>query len=198
MVRVVRMTTLLALALLACSCATDTVAVRADPAGADSAAILQDLSGQSHRPMLVGDKGAAVLFFVLSDCPICNEYAPEINRIVSDYQKRAVAAYVVHVDRDVSIEELRKHANEYGYTCPVLVDSDRSLAKRVGVGVAPEAAVIGPGGKVQYVGRIDDRYASLGKQRIAATTHEVRDAIDAVLSGKSVEVKRVKAIGCAL
>ena len=109
-----------------------------------------------------------------------------------------MAAYVVAVDRDVSIKELKKHAKEYGYTCPVLVDGDRALARNVGASVAPEAAVIGPGGKVEYVGRIDDRYASLGKQRIAATTHEVREAIEAVLSGKSVDVKRVKAIGCAL
>src|SRR5438309_2091785 len=109
MVRMLRMMTLFGLLVFACSCAMETHG----PLGSSDAITLKDLGGAEHRPMQVGQKGPAVLFFVLHDCPICNEYAPEINRIVADYRNKGVSAYLVHVDKDVSIDELKKHAKEY-------------------------------------------------------------------------------------
>src|ERR1051325_1446751 len=110
MVRMARMISLFGLLVLVCSCAVGTQGPQSGPDGPGAA--LHDLMGAEHRPMQVQDRGAAGLFFVLYDCPICNEYAPEINRIVADYRDRGLTAYVVAVDPDVSIEELKNHAKE--------------------------------------------------------------------------------------
>ena len=65
-----------------------------------------------------------------------------------------------------------------------------------GATVTPTAVVLDREGAVRYRGRIDDFYAALGKPRRQATTHELRDALDAVLAGKPVAVPEAKALGC--
>ena len=47
-----------------------------------------------------------------------------------------------------------------------------------------------------YRGRIDDTYFGYGKRRFAATHHDLRDALEAVLSGKPVHERTTEAIGC--
>ena len=49
--------------------------------------------------------------------------------------------------------------------------------------MSPEAAVFAADGSIKYRGRINDLYVDLGKKRNAATTHDLRDALDAVLAG---------------
>ena len=49
-----------------------------------------------------------------------------------------------------------------------------------------------------YRGRIDDRFPQLGRQRAAATQHDLRDAIEAGLKGKEVVPSRTKAVGCSI
>jgi hypothetical protein len=51
-------------------------------------------------------------------------------------------------------------------------------------------------GKVVYRGRIDDRYVDLGLERPAATTHDLGDALEAVMTGKPVAHPTTQAVGC--
>ena len=157
-----------------------------------------DLNGKPHTPLSQPDKKATVLFFLLPDCPVSNAYAPEIKRICKEYEAKKIAAYVVHADPDVSAEMAKKHAKEYGFTCPVLRDPTHVLVKASGVKMAPEAAVLGPDGEVHYRGRINDLYVSYGKRRPAPTQHDLRDALDAILQGKAVAAPTTKVIGCYL
>jgi len=157
-----------------------------------------DLNGQAHAPLKQPEKKATVLFFLLPDCPVSNAYMPEIKRICKDYEAKKVASFVVHADPDVTTEHARKHAKEYGYTCPVLRDPSHVLVKATGVKMAPEVAVLGSDGKVLYRGRIDDLYVDYGKRRPAPTQRDLRDALDAILQGKAVPVSKEKVIGCYL
>jgi hypothetical protein len=139
-----------------------------------------------------------VFVFILPDCPISSAYAPEIQRIERDYASRGVKTYLVHVDAHATGEELRKHAEEFGYRMPILVDRKRELARRFGVSVAPEAVLIDGHGRVAYQGRIDDLYTEWGKRRNEPTRRDLREAIEAVLSGKTVEIVRTQAVGCSI
>jgi hypothetical protein len=157
-----------------------------------------DTAGRVQMPLSQPDRKATVLFFVLPDCPISNAYAPEIRRICDDFEKKKVAAFLVHADPDVTIEQARAHAKEYGYTCPVIRDPAHVLVKKTGVTIAPEVAVVTPDGKVAYRGRIDDWYVALGKRRGAPTRHDLRDAVDAILQNNPVPTPTTPAIGCPL
>lgn len=155
-----------------------------------------DLAGHRQTPLDAPDRKATVLFFVLPDCPISNAYAPEMKRIAEEYAKKDVAAFLVYVDPDLTEADARKHASDYGYVCPVIRDSSLQLVKATGVTIAPEVCVMGPEGKSLYRGRIDNLYAGLGKRRPKATQHDLRDALDAILSRKPVPQETTTAIGC--
>ena len=49
---------------------------------------------------------------------------------------------------------------------------------------------------IAYRGRIDNFYADYGKPRRMVTEHDLRDALDAVLTGKAVEKPSTKPVGC--
>ena len=118
---------------------------------------LNDVEGAAHRPLADAGQAATVLFFVLHDCPISNGYAPEISRIAQEYAGRGVRSFVVYGEGDLAPAEARKHARDYGWRCPALLDPPHALARVAGATVAPEAAVFSAKGEVLYRGRIDDR-----------------------------------------
>lgn len=146
-----------------------------------------------------------VLFFITADCPIANGFAPEINRIVGEYWKRGVVFERVYTDYTLTDAAVRKHSQEYGYASEDLhppssarIDKDHSTARAYGVTITPTAVVVGSDGEWKYRGRIDDRYLAPGQYRLIPTTHELRDALDAVLAGRPVAVSETKAAGCPL
>lgn len=158
-----------------------------------------DSRGLTHRPTQVDFAKAHVLFFVLADCPLSKSYSEEINAIArahTGHDATDVKCFLVHEDADITPEAARKHAADFGITMPVLLDREQRLARSVGATVAPSAAIVLPGGKVAYCGRIDDLYADYGKRRVKAAHHDLRDALAAVLTGKPVAEPRTKAVGC--
>jgi peroxiredoxin len=157
-----------------------------------------DIQGSKHTPLNVKGAKAVVLFFAVTDCPIANYYTSEINAIVKDHASKGVRFFIVHVDPDLTVEAARKHAKEYGLTCPILIDVKHELVKAAGATVTPEAAVLTPDGKLAYRGRIDDIYVELGKRRVEAKQRDLRDALRAVLAGQPVKEARTKAIGCPI
>jgi len=174
---------------------------------------LHDVDGTACKPLQAArDRGAkAVVFlFVAIDCPISNGYAPEINRICQAYGKAdssrkdggkkdgAFDFYFVHCDPDLAPADAKKHAADYGYDCPVLMDPKKELAGCLGATVTPEAFVVSTDGSVLYHGRIDDRYVAYGKSRIEPTVRDLRTALDEIEAGKAVVTPETKAIGCPI
>ena len=64
--------------------------------------------------------------------------------------------------------------------------------------MTPEAAVFDGVGRLAYHGRIDDRYVDFGVDRPAPTTHDLADAVTAVLAGAPVSRAAVPAVGCTI
>ena len=98
--------------------------------------------------------------------------------------------------RSESAEAIHNHIHEYEYTCPALRDSKHALAMATEASVTPEAVVFDKDWKVVYRGRINNQFEDFGKSREKPTTHDLRDAIDATLAGRTVAEPVTKAIGC--
>ena len=114
---------------------------------------------------------------------------------------------LVYSDPDETPAQIEKHISEFGYESGVLLDPTYSLVKLTGVEVTPEAAVFAPDGptdaqsgssahRMVYRGRIDNRFVDFGKARPSATTHELRDALEAILEGRPIASPRTRAVGC--
>ena len=172
------------------------------PAQRSSSTEISDIDGHPLNPFAPAG-AASVAFFVATDCPISNSYAPEIQRICKDYAARDVGCSLIYEDVDLapaasSLDaSVRRHLQEYRYSgIPAAIDRSRVIAKRAKASVTPQAVVIDKSAKVRYRGRIDNFYAALGKTRREVTEHDLRDALDAVLSGKSVQKAETEALGC--
>jgi peroxiredoxin len=159
---------------------------------------LKDTQGGLHTAAEWSGQKAVVLFFVTTDCPVANSYVPEMNRIRDGYAPRGVSVYAVQAETTVPEAEVARYAREFHYGFPLLLDPRQVLVQWTGATTTPQAAVLGPDGKVLYLGRIDNRVEDFGKQRFEATVPDLRNALDAVLAGKPVEHPVTKSIGCAI
>jgi len=165
-------------------------------ADTDASIAIPDLTGNATYPMVSRGEPAKLFIFVTTDCPIVNSYAPEIERICRTYRARQVHCYLVYVDNTQTASQDRDHRKAYGLTCDALRDEKHRLVKRLKATITPEATVVLPDGTTAYHGRIDNRYIGFGKSRYSATTHELRDALDAVLKHKKPIVSQATSIGC--
>jgi thiol-disulfide isomerase/thioredoxin len=157
---------------------------------------IRDIDGALRDLFRPQDK-ANVFVFVSSDCPISNGYAPEIQRICADAVAKGARCTLVYEDVSIAPAAVRAHRTEYGYRdMPAVIDDDRTIAKRAGATITPQAVIVKATGAIAYRGRIDNQYAALGKPRRVVTSHDLRDAIDAVVTGKAVPHAETEAIGC--
>ena len=161
-----------------------------------SAVEMRDLFGNEQRPLEKSAARAAVIIFILHDCPIANAFAPEINRLAAEFQPRGVRFFVVHTDPDLAVTAAQQHAQDFGYRCPVLLDPEHRLVTRLKATVTPEAFVVTPAGTTAYRGRIDDRFVELGKRRPEPTRRDLRLALESILAGQPVTEPVTKAVGC--
>lgn len=154
-----------------------------------------DLAGKSVDPLQAAAGKPLVLIFVRSDCPIANRYAPTLQHYQSQYANK-VQFWLVYPDKDETAATIRKHLQEYGYTMPALRDPDHALVKESQAQITPEVGVFDQHGELVYHGRIDNWYAEFGRARPAPTTHELNDALQAVLNHQKPAVASAQGIGC--
>ncbi|MBL8826624.1 MAG: redoxin domain-containing protein [Planctomycetaceae bacterium] len=159
---------------------------------------MTDIAGRSHEQSAWRDTKGVVIVFLGIQCPISNGYAQELARLAEYSAARGVGFLGIHGDPDVTTEQATTHARDFGLKFPIILDPEQVTARQVGARTMPEAVVLRPSGEVIYRGRIDDRYASIGRQRVAATRHDLQLAIDAVVANKLPEIAETKAIGCQL
>ena len=133
--------------------------------------------------------------FVLKDCPIANQYTPEIKRLAGKYKN--VQFRMVFEDEDIQPKEVFDHLNEYGLKLPGVLDDHHRQAKQYGATISP-TAVVTVNSRIVYKGRIDDTYVSIGKRKSQAASHDLSAALDAVLAGKPVKTVTTQAVGCRL
>jgi hypothetical protein len=156
-----------------------------------------DLNGRRVAP-LESRARAVVLVFTAVDCPISDRYAPEVRRLAARLVADGVDVWIVYANAGESAVAARAHAGAFAYGVPVVLDGAGELAARAEVAVTPEAAVFDAERRLVYRGRIDDRYVDFGVDRPAPTTHDLDDAVTAVLAGRPVARPAVPAVGCAI
>ena len=161
--------------------------------------------GVNGEPLaLFAPKGkASAMFFIATDCPISNWYAPTIQQVCRDYASRGVDCTLMYEDVDlgktpaVLDAAVRTHLREYRYEAmAAAIDRTRVVAKRAKATTTPQVVLVDRVGAIRYRGRIDNAYADLGKLRQHVTSHDLRVSLDAVLAGRPVPAPETEALGC--
>lgn len=167
------------------------------PTGAEHAPALVDIDGLEHGTLASPARGRwTSLFFVRTDCPIANQYAPEIKRICADYATTGVECLLVYVDGHLTADDVRRHVADFDLDLPAILDRDHALVARAGATITPEVAIFAPGAELTYRGRIDNGYAELGRPRRQVTERDLKDALDDLVAGRAVRRPETQATGC--
>lgn len=176
--------------------ATALLTAQADfPMGALNIGTVKTVDGKQMK-ITPPDKKGTVLFFITVDCPIANRYAPEIARIAAAYGPKGFVFARVYAEDTLSPTQIAKHGKDFGLTSlAAILDSRHYLVNKIHPKVTPEAAVIGPDGKLLYRGRIDDSYLDHGRFG-NPSRRDLREALNDILAGKPVRLKYVPAVGC--
>lgn len=189
------------LVLLAGAVLASPLVVNADEStSADSAMLIGtrviDLDGRIHQLGMTEELKPVVLVLLDTGCPIANRYAPELN----EYQKRCrdsgVEFYGLLSDPLLTREDAVRFRDEYKLTYPVIWDSAGDLALRLKPTHFPECFVVSEDDRIVYRGRIDNRFAAIGRLRGKITEFELRDAIDAVSTGSTPSIAYQAPVGC--
>ena len=153
---------------------------------------LQDVEGK--KVSFDDLKGSVtVVTFISTICPISNAYDDRMNAIYKDYSAKGVKFIFVNANSNESPKEVQSHAKDVGFMFPVYKDVGNAAADQFGASVTPESFVIDNSGIVRYHGQIDD-----SRNAARVKVQGLRQALDAVLAGRAVDIKETKAFGCTI
>ncbi len=154
---------------------------------------LKDVEGKEYSLDDFLSSKYTVVMFIATQCPISNDYNERMAALYNDYFPKQVAFVGINSNKQEDVEEIKEHAAKNGFKFPVLKDWNNVVADAYGAQVTPEVFVLDGKATVLYHGRIDD---SRNPSKI--TTHDLREALDALLAGKAVARTETKAFGCTI
>ncbi len=149
---------------------------------------LQDFSG----------KQALLVMFICNHCPFVKHIAAGLAQLGKDYLPKGAAIVAIQPNDvagypDDSPEKMKAEAQTRGYTFPYLYDDTQAVAKAYRAACTPDFFLFDKSRKLVYRGQLD---ASRPDNGLPVTGHDLRAALDAVLSGKPVNPEQRPSIGC--
>ncbi len=169
---------------------------------------LPGVDGRQYALKDFASSKVLVVIFTCDHCPTAQYYEERIKQLVADCKSKGVAVVAISPNDPKSVrldelgwsdlgdtfEEMKLRAKDRQYNFPYLYDGDTEAVSRAyGPVATPHAFLFDASRKLRYAGRIDD---SERPQHVKE--HTLRDAIDAVLSGKEPAVTKTKVVGCSV
>lgn len=148
-----------------------------------------------------------VVLFNCNHCPTAQAYEERVKALYRDYKTKGVTLVVIspndaqavrldelgYTDLGDSLADMKLRAKHAGFDFPYLYDGEQQTVSRAyGAKATPHVFVFDQQRKLRYNGRIDDSDIK------EVTSHDTRNAIDALLAGREVTVKETRVFGCSV
>ena len=163
------------------------------------------LTGVDNKEVSLSDykdaKGFLVIF-TCNTCPYAVAYEDRIIALNEKYESKGVPVIAINPNNPKkqpgdSFDLMKVRAKEKGFTFPYLLDDGQKIYPQYGATRTPHVFLLektAKGNKVRYIGAIDDNYQDAS----SVEAKYVERAVDAMLSGKEIEIISTKAIGCSI
>lgn len=138
------------------------------------------------------EKGKVVLF-LSTDCPVAAAYSPRLNNLFKEYDRKGIRFLAYFPNEGDDAIKVRNYSVERGLAFECLVDQGGVHASLMGIQVIPSVVVFDSHGKRVYFGAIDDH-----KSSDLVKNHYLKEALDAVLAGRTPRVAEFEPFGCLL
>lgn len=160
---------------------------------------LEGTDGETHslEGMKEGNKGFIVTF-TCNTCPYAVKYEDRIIELHNEMAAKGFPVVAIQPN-DVSIKPgddmaaMQKRVAEKNIPYTYLLDADQAVYPTYGATRTPEIFLLDADRTLLYHGAIDDDYEGEN-----ISVNYVKDAINAHLSGDTIDPADVKAIGCTI
>jgi peroxiredoxin len=145
-----------------------------------------------------GEKGTLVVF-TCNHCPWAQRWESRIVELGNSYAKQGIGVIAISSNDpaafpDDDLVPMQKRAKEKGYGFPYVMDATSDVARAFGATRTPEIFLFDATGKLVYKGAVDDN----AREPEKVTARYLKDALDAVVAGKKIELAETKAFGCTI
>lgn len=154
---------------------------------------LPDTGGKDHSLNSLKGKNGTVLIFIAVQCPISNAYNERMEKLAQDYKARGITVVGINSNVTEPADAVKAHAAAHKMTFAILKDSGNKIADALGATRTPEAYFLDASNKLLYHGRIDN-----SRDTSQVNANDLRDALEATLSGKPVTKTTANAFGCSI
>lgn len=159
---------------------------------------LPGVDGQTYRLASFHGSRALVLNFTCNHCPYAKAYEDRFMDLVRAFGPQGVAFAAINPNDEASYPEdslpkMKERAAERGFNFPYLRDATQAVARAYGAVCTPHLFIVA-GGAIAYEGRIDESW----KDAAAAQSHDLRDALTALLAGKPIARPNTNPMGCSI
>ena len=155
--------------------------------------------GKTYSLKDFSGKKALLVIFICNHCPYAQSYQDRIIALQKDFGPKGAQIVAINSNDatgypDDSFEKMVERAKEKKFNFPYLRDESQKIARAFGAQVTPDCFVFDQKRALQYRGRVDDNW----QDHYKVSSHDLRHAIDAVLSWKKPSVQEASAIGCSI
>ena len=162
--------------------------------------LLDTVKQQTLSYTQIQGKNGTVVMFICNHCPYVKHVFKGITDLANEYQNKgigfvAISSNDVENYPDDSPELMQQTAIDQGFTFPYLYDETQNMAKVLQAQCTPEFYLYNGQGVLVYRGRLDD--SSPGND-IKVSGKDLRDAINALLSGQSISEFQQPSMGCSI
>jgi thiol-disulfide isomerase/thioredoxin len=151
--------------------------------------------GSTTEPPSAGANGTVVVVLA-TQCPISRRMIPPLNELAAKAASQQLNFYGVISDDFTDVEAAAQFQREYKLAFPLFLDSSVTVAETLRSEIKPEAFVFTATGELAYRGRIDNRFAEVGKLRNYFDQHDLADAMTAVAAGETPRTNQTSPVGC--
>ncbi|MBZ9631206.1 thioredoxin family protein [Salegentibacter sp. LM13S] len=144
-----------------------------------------------------GNKGTLIMF-ISNHCPFVKHVNEEIVRLAGDYRVLGFG-FAAIMSNDVENypadhpDNMNEVARRHQYSFPYLFDESQEVARAYKAACTPDFYLFDDELKLIYRGQLDDSRPGNG---IPVNGRHLRDAMDAVLSNKTVPENQKPSMGC--
>jgi peroxiredoxin len=139
-----------------------------------------------------------LVVFMCNHCPFVIHIRQELAKFAHEFTGKGLSIVGIS-SNDVGThpqdgpEQMKTEHASAGYVFPYLYDDTQEVAKAFQAACTPDFFLFDQHGKLVYRGQFDDTRPKSGQTPTGA---DVREACDALLSGKPVVAKQTPSIGC--
>lgn len=159
---------------------------------------LPDPDGTLYSLADFADSPALLVMFLCNHCPFVKHVRQGLAQLGRDYQPRGLAIVAISANDVASYPadspaNMKREAEQAGYTFPYLYDESQAVAKAYKAACTPDFFLYDRQRKLVYRGQFDDSRPGNGRP---VTGADLRRAVDAVLAGQPVDSLQRPSIGC--